>query len=192
MAWIEQIGTHTWRVRYHRPTGGYATISGFTDAKTARQYAHDLETDRRRGTWIDPAASNTIVTAWVERWLPTLDVEIRTEENYRTYLRNHILPRWGHIALGDITALDVATWLNNYAPSTPPRPSPASDACSPYCSTTPSTNASSPPAHYANIDTAVDAATTHHRGPRKSSPCPNTSCVSRSRRLNWAALRPDC
>jgi integrase len=38
-------------------------------------------------------------------------VEIRTEENYRACLRNHIQPRWGHIALGDITALDIATWL---------------------------------------------------------------------------------
>jgi integrase len=112
MAWIEQVGTHSWRIRYPRPTGrGYATLSGFPDAKTARQYAQDMDTDRRRGTWIDPAVSKTTVAAWVERWLPTLDVEIRTEENYRAYLRNHILPRWGHVSLGDITALDVTMWL---------------------------------------------------------------------------------
>jgi hypothetical protein len=40
----------------------------------------------------------------------------------RAYLRNHILPRWGDIALGDITALDVTTWLKqlrmHYAAST--------------------------------------------------------------------------
>lgn len=41
----------------------------------------------------------------------SLDVEIHTEENYRARLRNHIVPRWEHIALGDITAFDVATWL---------------------------------------------------------------------------------
>lgn len=76
------------------PGHGYAILSGFPDAKTAGQYAQDMDTDRRRGTWIDPAASKTTVTAWVQRWLPTLDVEIRTEENYRAYLRNHILPRW--------------------------------------------------------------------------------------------------
>jgi integrase len=112
MAWIEQIGTRSWRVRYRRTSGsGYGTISSFPDAKTAEQYAQDMQTDRRRGTWIDPAASKTTVASWVERWVPTLDVEIRTEENYRSYLRNHILPRWGHIALGDITALDTATWL---------------------------------------------------------------------------------
>jgi hypothetical protein len=112
MAWIEQISNHSWRVRYPRPnSGGYATISGFPDAKTAEQYAQDMQTDRRRGIWIDPAASKTTVATWVDRWLPTLDVEIRTEENYRACLRNHILPRWGHIALGDITALDITAWL---------------------------------------------------------------------------------
>jgi len=62
------------------------------------------------------------VAAWVDRWLPTLDVEIRTEENYRAYLRNHILPHWGHVSLDDITALDIATWLKQlrgvYAPAT--------------------------------------------------------------------------
>lgn len=112
MAWIEQIGTRSWRVRYRRTSGsGYGTISSFPDAKAAEQYPQDMQTDRRRGTWIDPAAAKTTVASWVERWLPTLDVEIRTEENYRAYLRNHIVPRWEHIALGDITALDTATWL---------------------------------------------------------------------------------
>jgi integrase len=122
MAWIEQTSTHSWRVRYRRPTGTYSTITGFTDKTTARNYASDLDTDRRRGTWIDPAASHTALAAWVEQWLPSLDVEIRTEENYRAYLRNHIQPRWSHVALGDITALDVTTWLKqlrvHYAAST--------------------------------------------------------------------------
>jgi integrase len=49
-------------------------------------------------------------------------VETRTEENYCSYLRNHILPRWGYTALGDITALDVTAWLKDLrkhlAPST--------------------------------------------------------------------------
>jgi hypothetical protein len=144
MAWIEQTGTHSWRVRYRRPTGPYATIAGFTDKTTARNYASDLDTDRRRGTWIDPAAGHTALAAWVEQWLPSLDVEIRTEENYRAYLRNHILPRWGLVALGDITALDVTTWLKqlrvHYAASTVR----TIRSVFSMLRTTPSSNASSP------------------------------------------------
>lgn len=57
MAWIEQTGRHHWRVRYPIGLGRYGSQSGFTNRTAALAYAHDLETDRRRGTWIDPAAA---------------------------------------------------------------------------------------------------------------------------------------
>lgn len=47
----------------------------------------------------------------MSRWIDTLDVETRTEENYRAYLRNHILPRWGTTPLGEISALAVTGWI---------------------------------------------------------------------------------
>src|SRR3990170_1432431 len=47
MAWIEQTGVHSWRVRYPRPAGGYGSQSGFASRKAARDYADDLESDRR-------------------------------------------------------------------------------------------------------------------------------------------------
>lgn len=122
MAWIEQTGQHSWRVRYPRPTGGYGSISGFTTAKAARAYADDLESDRRHGRWLDPDGAKTTIAAWAARWVDTLDVETRTDENYRAYLRNHILPRWQHAPLGEITALTVTAWIKTlrqrYASST--------------------------------------------------------------------------
>jgi hypothetical protein len=71
-------------------------------------------------------------------------VETRTEENYRAYLRNHILPRWDYTTLGDITTLDVTLWLKDLRKRYAVPPSPASSPCSPCCSTTPSTNTSFP------------------------------------------------
>jgi hypothetical protein len=122
MAWIEQTGKCSWRVRYPRPTGGYGSISGFSSRKTARDYTDDLESDRRRGQWLDPDGAKTSAAAWAARWIETLDVETRTEENYRAYLRNHILPRWGTTSLGEITALAVNAWIKalrqRYAAST--------------------------------------------------------------------------
>lgn len=122
MAWIEQTGQHNWRVRYPSSESRYGSVSGFTTAKAARDYANDLESDRRRGQWIDPASTRTTMAAWSTVWVETLDVETRTEENYRAYLRNHILPRWDYIALGDITAVDATLWVKDlrkrYAAST--------------------------------------------------------------------------
>jgi hypothetical protein len=78
--------------------------------ESRRNYARDLDTDRRRGTWLDPAAAKKPLAEWAAVWIDTLDVEPRTDENYRRYLRNHILPHSGTTALGDITALAVTEW----------------------------------------------------------------------------------
>jgi integrase len=122
MAWIERTGQHAWRVRYHRSNGRYGSISGFSSKTAAANFADDLESDQRRGQWFDPAAANIPTSAWSVVWVETLDVETRTDENYRSYLRNHILPRWGYATLGDITALDVTAWQKDlrkrYAAST--------------------------------------------------------------------------
>jgi hypothetical protein len=81
-----------------------------------------MATDQRRGTWIDPVASRTTVDAWVERWLPSLDLDERSVKGYRSRLRCHILPRFGTTPLGDTTTLDVNLWAKTlaecYAPTT--------------------------------------------------------------------------
>lgn len=88
----------------------------------------DLESDRRRGTWLDPSGFKTTLAEWVRRWWPSLDLDLRTLENYESYLRLHILPRFGDVAMGDITTLDINLWIKEsgeetewrkgYAPST--------------------------------------------------------------------------
>jgi hypothetical protein len=61
MAWIEQTGARSWRVRYPRPAGGYGSQYGFSSRKAAQDYADDLESDRRHGRWIDPDDAKTAV-----------------------------------------------------------------------------------------------------------------------------------
>ncbi len=121
MAWIEQIGRRSWRVRY-RVGGGCGSVSGFDSRTAAVKYMEDLRAEQRRGTWLDPAGPRMRLGQWVDRWIDTTDVETRTEENYRRCLRLHILPRWGQLRLGEITASAVTEWLKQlrqrYAAST--------------------------------------------------------------------------
>jgi hypothetical protein len=107
MAWVEQIGARSWRVRYPDRDGRTQSVSGFRDRCAAEDYTAGLEEKQSRGVWTDPAAGHVTVQVWVRRWLPTLTVAERTEENYR---RNHVLPRWGECELRDINAGDVAAW----------------------------------------------------------------------------------
>ena len=123
MAWVEQIGKLSWRVRYTNPDGHVRTISGFVTEQQARTFAADLPTKLAVGTAPGPAASKLTLQEWSQRWVPTLRVSERTEENYRRELTNHLLPRWGGSPLGSITPGQINAWADQmlargYASST--------------------------------------------------------------------------
>lgn len=123
MAWIEQTGTRSWRVRYADRDGRVQSVSGFASAERARTYAQNGTARRRCGRWVDPADAQITLEAWTRTWLPTLAVSERTEENYRRDLRNHVLPRWGETPLAAISSGEVNGWVGqllaaNYAPAT--------------------------------------------------------------------------
>ncbi|MDU0293962.1 tyrosine-type recombinase/integrase [Saccharothrix longispora] len=121
MAWSEKRGK-TWRVRYDKDDGTLGSVTGFATKTAADAYADTLETDQRRGNWIDPAAGRITVAEWAGDWLDALDLARATETQYRSLVANHVLPRWGETSLGDITGLAVAAWRKklaaDYAPST--------------------------------------------------------------------------
>ncbi|WP_027932189.1 tyrosine-type recombinase/integrase [Amycolatopsis thermoflava] len=110
MPWAEPVADNSWRVRYRRDDGSKGAVTGFPDAEAAEDYIADMQTDQRRGTWIDPAAGRTLVTDWAPNWLDSLDIDQRTEDNYRSIVRNHIGPKWGATALADITNSQARTW----------------------------------------------------------------------------------
>lgn len=123
MAWVEQSGKNTWRVRYRRDDDTIGAIPGFATKTAANEHAHTVESEQRQGRWIDPAAGKTTVREWTTDWLGALDLAIRTEDYYRSLLTNHILPRWGDDGLADISGIKVAVWAKQlraagYAPST--------------------------------------------------------------------------
>lgn len=110
MAWVEQRGG-SWRVRFRRDDGSIGDITGFPNKTAAADYADDLESQQRSGTWIDPAGGQTTLAEFVDPdWFDALDVDPRTEQNYRQRWRNHIQPRWGDAALASITSLNAHAW----------------------------------------------------------------------------------
>lgn len=113
MAWVEKRGPRSWRVRYWKDDGVLASMSGFTTKSAASKYAEDLESDFRKGMWIDPAAGRLSLEDWTHDWLAALDVNPNTEAQYRSMLANHILPQWGSTALADISGIKVLAWCKS-------------------------------------------------------------------------------
>ncbi|WP_156935063.1 hypothetical protein [Pseudonocardia spinosispora] len=122
-AFAEQVGPGSWRVRYWTDDGVHGSLTGFTTREQARDKAAEIDVERRRGTFIDPAAGNLRLGEWAPRWLEALDVAEATESQYNSLTRKHIVPRWGESGVGDISGMDVHVWARNlrragYAEST--------------------------------------------------------------------------
>ncbi|WP_084093263.1 tyrosine-type recombinase/integrase [Amycolatopsis rifamycinica] len=70
-----------------------------------------MEPDQRRQVWIDPSGGQLLLRSWVDRWFPVQDLDPRTLDNHESYLRCHVLARFGATPLEKITALDVDAWV---------------------------------------------------------------------------------
>lgn len=115
MAYAEKRGKR-WRGRYKQPNGRWGSVTRdehgqpFRTKRQAAEYAHALETDVRRGSYVSPRDGRVTVAAWAALWLESLDVSPLTLRDYRSRLRAVILPEWGHVAVGDITPVGYSIW----------------------------------------------------------------------------------
>ena len=80
--------------------GGYVSESGFRTSRVTRDYANGPRTRPAPRTVARSRWWKTHLAAWADEWIDTVDVEPRTEENYRSYLRNHSLPPLEHHSSG--------------------------------------------------------------------------------------------
>lgn len=96
--------------RYERPNGTLGAISGFATKTAADAKARDIDTDRARGTFRDLQDSMTLAE-WVEIWSDAHHASKNTWANYRSHLRNHIVPEFGDSQLPEIKRMQVKRWI---------------------------------------------------------------------------------
>lgn len=75
------------------------------------EWAADLETQIRRGEFVDPNAGKLRLDDWWERWAPLQDVVETTASKRETHWRLYIQPRFGSWPLSSIQSWDVETWV---------------------------------------------------------------------------------
>lgn len=112
-----------WRARYYDPAG-HRRAKSFARKSDARAFLASMETDKRRGEWIDPRLGHITLREYAEGWAETkANVRDRTRLNVEGRLRAHILPAFDDTALGSIKPADVRAWVaaltsKGLAPST--------------------------------------------------------------------------
>lgn len=113
MAHIQKRGPGRWRARYRAPDGRERSRT-FARKADAERFLATVETDKSRGTWVDPRLSRTSIESfWEEPLLPHLTSRIRptTLDLYTMLWRRHLLRALGPRPLGTITRLDVEEFV---------------------------------------------------------------------------------
>jgi hypothetical protein len=128
MSFVEKSGKNSWRVRYPKDDGTLGSLTGFPTKAAAQNKATEIDTDRRRGTFLDPNAGRLTLNEWATTWFDSIDVAPNTAAQYHSLTRNHILPRWGTVNLNDISTIAVRPGPTNSAAKAtqPPQPPPSS------------------------------------------------------------------
>src|SRR5215510_7191879 len=116
-------GGYAYLVRYHGPDGKVHNRQ-FRRRVDAERFRNGAEVAKSDGTWIDPARGRMTFGAWVEAWQPT-QVHLRPSSRARdeSYLRVHIVPRFGDRPLTSIQNAELRAWIadlsaSGLAPST--------------------------------------------------------------------------
>jgi integrase len=100
-----------YQVRWRDPAGRQRTKS-FKRKTEAKQFANRVEVEMQRGTYVDPQLGKLLFADWAREWLQTkINLRASSWTRDESYLRNHVMPTFGNMALARIEKLAVQTWV---------------------------------------------------------------------------------
>ena len=83
----------------------------FDTKADAQSWLSELETEIRRGRWINPSSGRLLFGAYVDDWLTQrYDIRPRTRELYTSLIKRHLKPTFERVALTDITTASIRRW----------------------------------------------------------------------------------
>jgi integrase len=107
---VRQRSSGRWQAIYVRD-GKIHSLGVFKSKADALAALAGVQTDLRRGVWIDPESGKLTVSEFSDEWLDQrTDLAFRTNELYRYLLDRHILPQLGPISLVALSPSRVRKW----------------------------------------------------------------------------------
>lgn len=105
-------------VRFRDPDGRQRTRT-FTRKGDADRFAATVETDKLRGTYLDPDAGRITFQTYAEQWLAAQTFDRSTREAVALRLRLHVFPVLGRTQLRQVKPSTVQAWLRSLDPLAP-------------------------------------------------------------------------
>ena len=113
-------GQTTWRAHYRTPAGAQRNKT-FTRKIDAERFLATVETSKLTGSFADPALARLTVGSWATQWLANqTHLKPSTRERYAGILREHVVPKWGPVRLGDVSHGEVQAWITTLSQSRSP------------------------------------------------------------------------
>lgn len=110
MAWSEQLPSGKYRAVYRDSNGKRRSAGTFTHKAAARRAANTAESDALKAGWRSPDAGRRTWGEWCAQWWPNRMVSAATLIGDASRRDVHLMPRWEHVELADITRHDIRAW----------------------------------------------------------------------------------
>ena len=92
----------------------------FETKADAQSWLSEVETEIRRGRWINPSSGRLLFGAYVDDWLTQrYDIRPRTRELYTSLIKRHLKPTFERVALTAITTASIRRWHATIAKDQP-------------------------------------------------------------------------
>ena len=108
---VRQLPSKRWQARYRGPdaTDHPAPVT-FATKRDAEIWLVNTEADIRAGQWVNPALGNVTFAVFASSWMADRILKPRTAELYDGLLRNHLMPSFGNLPIGEIREPQVRRW----------------------------------------------------------------------------------
>jgi integrase len=107
---VQRRGKDRWRARYIDPDGRERSKT-FQRKVDAERFLAAVETDKLRGSYVDPRRGRVTFGSYAKEWLGAQPVRPSSRRTYDAYLRNWLLPAFGSRALADVRPTEVRAFV---------------------------------------------------------------------------------
>jgi integrase len=108
---VRQLPSGNWQARYLGPGGiEHTAPETFATERDADDFLAEVQTDMRRGNWLNPDAGQVEFRVYATKWVEERDLKPRSRQEYDRTLRLHILPILGGKALAQLKPPVIRSW----------------------------------------------------------------------------------
>jgi integrase len=112
MGFTEKLPNGKYRARWYDPTGRQRSLT-FERERDAKKHVRNAQANIDRGVYVDDNAGKVTFGEWAEHYMAVAAKRLArtTYARDRSYLDNHVLPRWGAVKIARISRVDVDRWI---------------------------------------------------------------------------------